>query len=99
MQSIQDVIFFGANFSIGDRSYINRGCTFDCEHGNVNIGSDVGIAFNVSVYITQHDYSDPDKRLGMVRGESVFIDDGVWVGANTTICPGVNIGKGCVICW
>jgi maltose O-acetyltransferase len=29
--------------------------------------------------------------------KSVFIGNGVWVGVNATILPGITIGDGCVI--
>lgn len=89
--------FSGKNFAIGNGSYLNRNCLVDCAHGKVSIGNNVGIAFNVSIYTTQHDYSNPAKRTGPVCGKDVVIGDGVWIGGGTTICPGVRLGDGCVI--
>lgn len=89
--------FSGKNFEMGNGSYLNRNCLIDCAHGKVSIGNNVGIAFDVSIYTTQHDYGNPEKRTGAVRGDDVIIGDGVWIGGGATICPGVHIGNGCVI--
>ena len=38
-----------------------------------------------------------DKRVGDTIHASIVIEDNSWIGSNTVICPGVTIGKGCVI--
>lgn len=67
----------------------------------VEIGSNVLIAANVSIVDSNgHEVSLPDplKRI-FTRGETspVKICDGVWVGANSIILPGVTIGEGSVV--
>ena len=96
--AIHDGCFFtGKKLTLGNKSYINCNCFFDCNHAEVRIGNNVGIAYNVSVYTTQHDYNNPKKRTGTVFGRAVTIGDGCWISGNVVICPGVNIGNGCVI--
>ena len=34
---------------------------------------------------------------GKVTGKAIIVEDGVWIGANCTILPGMRIGSGCVI--
>lgn len=75
-----DCYFSGKKFAIGNGSYINRQCSFDCNNGEIIIGSNVGIACNVKMYTTNHDYSSPEKRTGNVIGRSIIIRDGVWIG-------------------
>ena len=89
--------FTGSKFSMGENSYVNRRCLVDCAHEAVEIGNNVGIAYNVSIYTTNHNMQNPNKRTGDVIGQPVKINDGAWIGANAVICPGVTIGKGCVI--
>ena len=92
-----DCFFTGTKFSIGNGSYVNRRCTFDCQHASISIGERVGIAFNVQMYTTNHDYSSAKKRTGKAYGKNIVIHDGVWIGSDVIICPGVEIGEGAVI--
>jgi acetyltransferase-like isoleucine patch superfamily enzyme len=70
----------GNHLMIGDNSYINRRCTIDCKHGNVLIGNNVGVAFDVKMYTTEHNYENPNKRTGFVSGADIIIKDGCWIG-------------------
>lgn len=89
--------FSGNRLVLGQGSYINRNCLIDCQNESVTIGNRVGIAFAVNIYTTNHDYTDETKRTGPVHGKPVVIEDSVWVSGNAVICPGVRIGKGCII--
>ena len=67
----------------------------------VEIGSNVLIAANVFIVDSNgHEVSLPDplQRI-FTRGRTsrVKICDGVWVGANSIILPGVTIGEGSVV--
>lgn len=42
----------------------------------------------------EHDVNDPQH---ISVGADVVIDDYVWIGARSTIMPGVKIGKGAVV--
>lgn len=67
--------------------------------GPVEIGSQVRLAQNVVVTSLNHNYTDvtvPISEQG-VQVEKVSIGDETWIGANSTILPGINIGKHCVI--
>jgi len=87
---------------IGDNSRINTGCKLWAGkvQGIIKIGKYVELSPNVMILafnhqilteegpiINQTDYIDSD----------VIIGDNVWVGANTLILPGCNIGSGVVI--
>lgn len=41
-----------------------------------------------------HIIGNREKRWGTNTSTSVVIEDGVWIGANVTILPGVTIGGG-----
>lgn len=67
----------------------------------VEIGSNVLIAANVSIVDSNgHEVSllDPLSRV-FTKGDAspVKICDGVWVGANSIILPGVTLGEGSVV--
>ncbi|NTU21835.1 acyltransferase [Brevibacillus sp. HB1.2] len=56
----------------------------------IKIGSNCVIGYNTT--ILAHEYLIDEYRLG-----EVIIEDAVLVGANTTILPGVTIGKGAIV--
>ncbi|MFD2369330.1 acyltransferase [Brevibacillus sp. GCM10020057] len=56
----------------------------------IKIGRNCVIGYNTT--ILAHEYLVEEYRLGEVR-----IEDNVLVGANSTILPGVTIGKGAVV--
>ena len=66
----------------------------------LNIGKNVNLSSNVSIYTLQHDHRDPyfgcpnpkDRKM------SVEINDRAWLGSNVIVLPGVHIGEGAVCC-
>ncbi|WP_429844207.1 acyltransferase [Brevibacillus sp. FIR094] len=56
----------------------------------IKIGHNCVIGYNTT--ILAHEYLIDEYRLG-----EVIIEDAVLVGANTTILPGVTIGKGAIV--
>jgi maltose O-acetyltransferase len=85
-----------SNLTVGTESYINRNCYFDLE-GPVVIGDGVSLGHGVTVITTIHDAGQGDRRCGTFIGHPVTIDDGAWIGANSTVLPGVTIGAGAVV--
>lgn len=47
--------------------------------------------------LSTHDIGDKTLRAGKYIQKSVIVEDGVWIGANATILPGVTIAEGCII--
>lgn len=82
---------------LGRGSYINRECLIDNASGKIIIGNNVSIGCRCCIHTTNHDYSNPLKRGGKVKGESVVIKDGCWLGSNVIILPGAVINEGVVI--
>lgn len=97
---------FGTHISIGDGSYANFNFTV-LDEGKVDIGKNVFIGPNVSIYTPIHPLRFQDrntflnKKTGnmtnLERAGSVTIGDNCWIGGNVTVCANVNIGEGCVI--
>jgi UDP-2-acetamido-3-amino-2,3-dideoxy-glucuronate N-acetyltransferase len=93
---LQDVIYIRAGIEgrivIGDRAALNSFCRI-FGHGRVEIGEDTQLGPGSLITTTDHDY----------RGEletsfkSVIIGKGVWIGANVTVLPGIEIGDYAVI--
>lgn len=84
---------------LGDDSYIGELSTLQA-YGlrRVQIGRGCMISHNVRIYSSTAD-ADCDFVNGPIhhRSGDVLIEDGVWIGANCFIAPGVVIGKNSVV--
>jgi acetyltransferase-like isoleucine patch superfamily enzyme len=93
---LQDEIYLRAGtegrITIGDRAALDSFCRF-FGHGSIDIGADTQIGPGCLITTTDHDYED-DLRVRFTR---VRIGQRVWIGANVTILPGVEIGDGAVV--
>lgn len=77
---------------IGDRCAINSFAKF-FGHGGITLGEDTQIGPGTLITTTGHDY-----RAGLETSfRPVVLGRRVWVGANVTILPGVQIGDHAVI--
>lgn len=84
----------GRNITIGARTFINMGCSFQ-DWGGITIGDDCLLGHNCTICTVNHS-QNPDSR-GDMTCTPVRIGNKVWVGANVTILPGVTIGDGAII--
>ena len=76
-----------------DNCVIFTGCILDGRSGII-IGNNVVFGGYVRVWTQEHDFNDSDFK---VQGASVIIEDRSWICSDSTILPGVHIGKGAVI--
>lgn len=69
------------------------------EWGGIEIGNNVLLGPNVVISSGEHQYKD--SRLPVVLQEIVHkkitIGNGVWIGANAVIMPGVTVAEGTVV--
>lgn len=94
--------FIGSKrISIGDNSFINRQLFAllhpDFEESQIIIGNNVSVGPNVKLYTITHRLEEKNCRAGEFYTKKIIIEDGVWIGGNTPILPGVRIGKGSVV--
>ena len=75
------------NLSIGDYSWIGENVWID-NLTHVAIGSNVCISQGAMLLCGNHDYKRPTFDL-MVK--PIVIENGAWVGAQSTVCPGVTM--------
>lgn len=73
--------------SIGDYTWIGENVWID-NLTHVTIGSNVCISQGAMLLCGNHDYKRPTFDL-MVK--PIVIEDGAWVGAQSTVCPGVTM--------
>jgi len=65
----------------------------------VTLGNDVMLGPGVKIWSVNHKYDDLDTPIAD-QGydyEAVTIGEGVWLGANVFVLPGVTIPEGCVV--
>jgi acetyltransferase-like isoleucine patch superfamily enzyme len=82
--------------SIGDECWINDSCTFDAS-APITVGHRVAIAQGVMILTNTHERGPSHSRAGTVVGYPVRIEDGVWIGARSTILPGVTVRRGAIV--
>lgn len=88
-----------SNVSIGKDTFIGHQVLITgAGDANISIGNYVDIAPRVVIVSGTHDIDMSGKRAaGVGKGARIAIEDGVWIGANTTVLPGVRIGAHAVI--
>ena len=67
--------------------------------GPVTISDNVNIGQNVTISGLNHNYEDPSKAISEqgVSTMPIKIENDVWIGANSVVLPGVQIGNHSVI--
>jgi acetyltransferase-like isoleucine patch superfamily enzyme len=90
------VVLWPTKLILGKNTQINPGTTI---YGNVTIGNNVMIAPNCMIAGGNHNFKDVNIPM-IFQGSNekgIFIEDDVWIGANSVIIDGVKIGKGAII--
>jgi len=85
-------INIGENVRIGEKSYINA-------HGGLTIGNNVQMGPGIFIWTSNHNYYKPENLPfdGKYIFKPITIEDNVWLGAKSSIVPGVTIGEGAVV--
>jgi len=87
----------GAICVIGNNSSINSNNMIVC-HEKIEIGDDVQLSPNVQIYDHDHDFrTKGGVKAGKFKTAPVVIGNNVWIGANTIILRGTEIGDNSVI--
>lgn len=84
----------GINLHIGKNVFFNSGCRFQ-DQGGIYIGDGALIGHNVVLATINHGLS-PAHR-GTNYPAPIHIGNNVWIGANSTVLPGITIGDNAVI--
>lgn len=96
---------YGKNIHFGNKVIVNMNCIF-LDNNRINIGNNVMIAPDVKIFTATHSVNLSERMPERDRpGASicdtvalpVTIEDGVWIGGNVTVLPGITIGKNSVI--
>lgn len=85
---------YGRNIQIGKNVFINSGVTL-VDLGGIKIEDQALIGPNATIITVNHPL-DPAKRRS-VEPKPVTIGKNAWLGANSTILPGVTIGENAIV--
>lgn len=85
------------NLTIGSHVCINSNCYIAAQQ-NVTIGDGCELGPNVIIVDHDHDFrAGGGIRAGKYKRSSVVIGNNVWIGANTVVLRGTEIGDNCVV--
>lgn len=85
---------YGSNLRIGKQVFINSGVTF-VDLGGIEINDQVLIGPNATIISVNHPLDPANRRE--VECKPVKIGKNAWLGANSTILPGVSVGENSVV--
>lgn len=85
-------VTIGANCNVNAYTFLSGG-------GSLDIADFVMIASHVSIYASNHIFSDTSKPMGGqgLTMQGIVIREDVWIGAGVRIVDGVEVAQGCVI--
>lgn len=96
-----DIRIYGdGEIDLGNDSYIGSYSTIQLTKGfKVVIGKKCQISHNVRMYTSS---ADPDQdftveKVKPAKNGNIIIGDGVWIGANVFINPGIKVGNNAVV--
>ena len=79
--------------TIGDNCWLGECCWID-NLDRVTIGSNVCISQGAMLLTGNHDYKVATMPY---RNAPITIEDGAWIGANSTVCPGVTVHENAIL--
>jgi len=88
--SAQNIIFEQSSINC----FQQKGCYFQNFNAKIIIGKNVWIAPNVGLITSNHNLGDLSQH---VSGEDIVIHDDCWIGMNSVILPGVELGEKTIV--
>lgn len=85
---------FGRFIKLGKHIFINHACSF-LDIGGITIEDDVQIGPRVNLTSENHPLDPSDRTTVLLQ--PIVIKRNAWIGAGTTILPGVTIGENSIV--
>lgn len=86
------------NLITGDNVFINYDTWINNSGALVTLENNTSVGMHTVFLTDTHLYGNEENRAGYICTRlPIHIESGVWIGARSTILPGVRIAKGCVI--
>lgn len=79
--------------TIGNNCWLGEKCWID-NLDKVTIGSDVCISQGAMLLTGNHDYTASDMPY---KNAPIVLEDGAWIGAGCTVCPGVTVHENAIL--
>lgn len=84
-------VTLGSNVILGDKLYLDA-------WGAIIIGDNVSIGREVTIFTTENNYLlTSGKPISPLYTKPVMVEENVMIQLNSTLCPGIKVGKGSVI--
>ncbi|WP_077639041.1 DapH/DapD/GlmU-related protein [Salinivibrio sp. ML198] len=93
-------IFIGSRVTIRPQSMLFASKDTCIHREHITIEDDVLIGSGVHIYVSNHKFDEPNQVIsnqGHQEVKPVILRKGCWVGANSIILPGVEIGQNAVV--
>ncbi|GGZ02039.1 acyltransferase [Novosphingobium colocasiae] len=91
-------VYGRGELSIGAGTWLSPDTKFHTRRGAaITIGAGCDIGPDCLILTGSHEIGERGARAGQTTTSAVVIGDGCWIGARSTILPGVSIGAGSVI--
>jgi maltose O-acetyltransferase len=87
---------YGYNIEVAENVYFNANCVL-LDICRISIGSNTLFGPGVHIYTVNHPMDAEQRRTGIELGKPVSIEQDVWVGGGSVICPGITIGARTVV--
>jgi putative colanic acid biosynthesis acetyltransferase WcaF len=84
---------FPWRLSVGDFAWVGEDVWID-NMAQVTIGANACVSQRSYICTGNHNWSSPNMKLFT---QPVLIENGAWVAANATVCPGVTIGEAAIL--
>ena len=86
----------GHGIRMGANSFINSNCTI-LDSATVDIGDNVKIGPCCQLYTPVHPMGHLSRRKPVEKALPISIGDDTWLCGGVVVCPGVSIGRRCII--
>lgn len=86
----------GNGITMGRNVFVNYNCVM-LDGGRITIGDNVLIGPNCQIYTPQHPMDYVPRRGTIETAYPVTIGEDTWLCGSVIVCPGVTIGKRCII--
>lgn len=87
---------YGNNITLGNNVFMNFNCCI-LDVAKVTIGDNCMFAPQVQIYTATHPIEYQARNSGRELAKPITIGNNVWIGGNSTICPGVTLGNNVVV--
>ena len=86
----------GHGIIMGENVFVNYDCVM-LDGGEIRIGDNVKIGPGCHIYTPQHPFDPIERRQPKETALPVIIGADTWLCGHVTVCPGVTIGRRCII--